>query len=469
MYCKDYERLRKEYPLFRYKDFKLFKEGSVINIEYRFATEGLCEFRPKITIETDNLNIINDFSSKTAQRIVFLLGMVEAVSYLKAALSPVMKVECGYLSEDEKFFFKKLYFNGLGEFFYKNGVKTDFNDFLEIECEIHQNLNQDKENNFSESLKPESAKISGYSLIPVGGGKDSAVAIELVKKVTPKILFFTINDQKARTDTVKAAGYHEKDIVKTKRTIDKNLLELNKRGFLNGHTPFSGIVAFLSFYCAYILGCENIILSNESSANDSNIEGENINHQYSKSFEFENDFLNFSENIVNNIKYFSILRPFSEIQIAKYFCRFDKYLYTFRSCNKGSKENKWCLNCPKCLFVFGVLSPFLPYEKLVSVFGGDMLNDPEMEKDFDGLTGLAPVKPFECVGTAREFNYALSLTLKKLIENHEKIPFLLKKFADNFDLNKILSENIMKNFDKRNFVPKKFSEALKEFYDYVGK
>ena len=74
-------------------------------------------------------------------------------------------------------------------------------------------------------------------------------------------------------------------------------------------------MAFLGLYCAYLIGAENIVLSNESSANESNIEGTSINHQYSKSFEFETDFNNYVEqNITKDIKYFSVLRAFNEMQ-----------------------------------------------------------------------------------------------------------------------------------------------------------
>ncbi len=455
---KKYAELRTAYPVFSYKGYSLTSDNGNIYISYDFETNGLASFRPEIRIETGNLDIVNPFDSPVGRKIVFSLGMVEAVSYLKATCSPIMKVDCGYLDEDDKKWWKKLYYNGLGEFFHKNGIDADFDSFLTVECS--------GENTES---KNEKINLSGHSLIPVGGGKDSAVTAEIVKKHSPDILFFTVNSQKARTDTVLASGYGEESIIKTHRKISPELLALNKRGFLNGHTPFSAIVAFLSLYCAYITGSENIILSNESSANESNIEGKSVNHQYSKSYEFEKDFTSYvGKNILNGIRYFSILRPFGELQIAKEFCRYKKYFYIFRSCNAGSKNNSWCCNCPKCLFVYGILSAFLSQDKLEDIFGENMLDKENMEADFNGLVGLSPIKPFECVGTVREIKFALAAAMKKLGKKNEKIPFLLKKFGENFNADEILSEPLLKDFNAEHNIPAEFLPVVREMYDYVS-
>lgn len=455
---KNYTDLRKDFPVFRYKSYSLTGDDDNIYISYDFETEGLTSFRPEIRIDKRDLPIINDFDSPIGRKIIFSLGMVEAVSYLKATCSPIMKVECGYLDEDSRNWWKKLYFGGLGEFFFRNGIDASFDDFLTIDCSGEDIDTTD-----------EKAEFSSYSVVPVGGGKDSAVTAELVKKEHPEILFFTVNSQKARTDTVLSAGYGEKDIIKTYRKISPELLELNKQGFLNGHTPFSAIVAFLSLYCAYLTGSKNIILSNEASANESNIAGSNVNHQYSKSYEFEKDFTEYAaKNIFDGIRYFSILRPFNELQIAAEFCRHESYLYNFRSCNAGSKNNVWCCKCPKCLFVYGILSAFLPQEKLTDIFGENMLDKPEMEADFDGLVGLSPVKPFECVGTVSEIKYAIAVCAKKLLKEEKALPLLVKKFTEKFDIDKILEEPIMNEFNEINNIPQEFQSAVKEMYSYVS-
>ena len=218
--------LREKYDSFVYRGFSLEKAEDEIRISFDFEVEGLTKFRPETRIKTDNLNIVNDFSSPVGKNLVFSLGMVELISYWKATCSKNVKIECGLLSDEQISFWKKLCFNGLSEFFYRNGIETDIDSFMNIS---------------SSGERRETAEnivLTGKNIIPVGGGKDSAVTAELMSDRRLMNMFFTVNDQQARTETVKAAGYKEENIIKTYRTISPELLELNKRGFLNGHTPF---------------------------------------------------------------------------------------------------------------------------------------------------------------------------------------------------------------------------------------
>ena len=236
---------------------------------------------------------------------------------------------------------------------------------------------------------------------------------------------------------------------------------------MNGHTPFSAIVAFLSFYCAYLVGARDIVLSNESSANESNIAGTEVNHQYSKSYAFECDFAKYAErNLLPDIRYFSLLRPFSELQIAKQFAAYPQYHETFRSCNRGSKQNIWCAKCAKCLFVFSILSPFLPYDRLCALFGADMLDDGSLLADFDGLCGFSAVKPFECVGTVSEIVFALHKSVAQFREAGRPLPVLLQHFADT--AGEYTGENLLLDYNPKNNVPDEFFEAVKEMYEYVS-
>lgn len=451
---------RNMYTEFIYKSYEIQQGENEITLSFNFEIPGLCEFRPATVIKTGSLKTVNPIDSENAKQIVFSLGLCECVSYFKAVLPKRLTVKCGYLSEDDKKWWKKLYFNGLGEFLYRNSIETREDELIDIITE-------------EKNIRPQTVPFntSEYSVIPIGGGKDSAVTVSLLKKQEKdKLLFFTVNDQQARTDTVISAGYTEKNIIKTYRTIDKNLLELNKKGFLNGHTPFSAIVAFLSAYCAYITGAENIILSNEASANESNIEGLSVNHQYSKSYEFEKDFSSYITKKSNaDIKYFSLLRPFNELQIAKYFSGLPEFHKVFRSCNAGSKKNIWCAKCPKCLFVYCILSPFIEKNKLDEIFGGCMTDKKELLEDFKGLAGLSPVKPFECVGTVSELKYALDLTVKSYEKQGIELPYLLAfyKNADNADFQNG-NEKFLEDFNSEHGIPDKFIPAVKEMYEYVS-
>lgn len=453
-----FEELRSNYETFVYEGFDAEREDSSINITYNFKIEGLCEFHPTLRVNTENMDVINPWNEGAGQEIIFSMGLVELVSYWKSACCPKVRIECGALSEEDKRWWKKLYFNGLGEFFYRNCVETDFDSFMEIECEERK------------SNTPFEIKTAGLNLIPVGGGKDSNVTLELLSDLKEQNRCYMINPGGARSRSAACAGYGEEDIYFVKRTIDRELLELNRQGFLNGHTPFSAVVAFSALYCAYLSGGEYIILSNESSANEANISGTEINHQYSKSYEFEEDFRDYvRRNITDKIYYFSLLRPFSELQIAKMFTKSEKYFDVFQSCNLGSKTDVWCAECPKCLFVYSILSPFMEPKRLAGIFGRDMLDAEDMKETFRGLVGLSPVKPFECVGTVSEIVYALSLTAEKYKKEGRSLPVLLKYFSENFETEKIAEgQAMLRELNGEHAVPEKFKKYITEMYKYVS-
>lgn len=388
---KNFETLRNEYKEFIYKEYKIFEDENFIKIEYRFEIPNLQVFTPTIEIEKRNIKFEN-VDKNIIKNIVFNIGMVEALSYWKCACPKKMIVKCGNLNIEQIQWFKKLYYYGLGEYRYINNINISMDKMIEIECDCK---NEYKLNIDEMELKKE---LKG-TLIPIGGGKDSCVTLELLKQNKEDNLCIMIGGKSPSIEAAKIAGYEEK-IVHIKRTIDKNLLELNKKGFLNGHTPFSSMLAFLAYLIATLTAKKYIALSNESSANESNIEGEKINHQYSKSFEFEQDFREYAHKYLKtNMEYFSMLRPLNELQIAMLFARNEEYHKIFRSCNVGSKTIpwEWCGNCPKCLFVYIILSPFLYKDKLADIFKQDLFEKQELLNTFIELCGYGKTKPFECV------------------------------------------------------------------------
>lgn len=326
---------------------------------------------------------------------------------------------------------------------------------LEIEVKTKEEYKLNYEN-FEEST------LKG-TLIPIGGGKDSCVTAELLSEEKDDNLCLIIGGKEPSVKTAEIAGYKDK-IIYVKRTIDKNLLEINKRGFLNGHTPFSAVLAFLSYIIAYLTGKKYIALSNESSANESNIEGEKINHQYSKSFEFEQDFREYVDKYLKaKVQYFSMLRPLNELQIGMLFSKCEKYHEIFRSCNVGSKSVpwEWCGNCPKCLFVYIILSPFLYKNKLLKIFKEDLFEKESLLNIFIELCGYGKTKPFECVGTFEEVNFAISKTIQSLNKNNIQLPYLLNYYNANYKLANT-QEDIIKRYNEENNLPKEFDKIIKE-------
>ncbi len=282
--------------------------------------------------------------------------------------------------------------------------------------------------------------------------------MDLLKDYRDKSYAFRIGIKEVPMKAAEIAGFSIEEIIEVKRNIDKNVLDLNAKGFLNGHTPFSAMVAFLTYLIAFLTGKKYVALSNEDSANESNVDGEKINHQYSKSLEFENDFRWYAENYLKaGVEYFSMLRPISELQIAMLFSKLEAYHPIFNSCNVGSKKEpwKWCCNCPKCLFVYTILSPFLYKEKLVKIFGEDLFEKEELLQTFIELCGYGETKPFECVGTYEEIKYAITETMKKI---PGKLPVLLEYYNNNFEKS---NANLLDYYNENNNLPEEFAKILK--------
>ena len=444
---------RKNYPTFIYHSFDIVDLGKSIRLSFDYEIPGLTSFHPWIEINKDDRDV--DVNDSFFRYLVFHIGLIELVSYFKCTCSPNVIIEAGYLSEEQISWFKKLYYYGLGEFLYLNHIDISEDDLMNIQC----------------ASFPQTISIPHYqgvgNLVPIGGGKDSLVSLELLKDYYKDNHCFIINPKPVTTSCAEAGGYQSDRIIGVKRINDKNLINLNQRGFLNGHTPFSAVVAFLSYLTAYIYGKKYIVLSNEASANEATVLDTKINHQYSKTYEFENDFNCYTQKFFGiDIHYFSLLRPLSEFQIALLFSNYPKYHFIFRSCNVGSKNEKWewCCHCPKCLFVYIILSPFLYPDKLVSIFGEDLYSNKELLPIFLELLGYSETKPFECVGTYGEARYAVSLTIQKL---GDQLPYLLSYYKEHYPLE--LSTHFEREFNTEHNLPKEFEEILrKELSHYVS-
>lgn len=449
----EFDKFRSEYKEFYYNSFSLTEDRDAIFLEYDFEIPGLTSFNPKIKILKKNMNF-KSIDTVYAKNMAFNIGMIELISYWKCCCSPKIIVKCGFLDNNQINFWKKIYFYGLGELFFTNNIKTDIESFVNIEC-----LKNDNEFNYK-AIEDES---DGY-IVPIGGGKDSVVTLETLKINKNRDFALIINPKPVTRKCAEIAGLADNNIIEVYRSIDKRLIDLNSKGFINGHTPFSAMLAFVSYFVAYLLSKKYIALSNENSANESNVVGEKINHQYSKSFEFECDFENYASNYLKApVKYFSFLRPLNELQIAKIFSKHEKYHLTFKSCNVGSKEKDWiwCCNCAKCLFAYIILSPFLYKTKLVNIFGEDLFEKESLLETFIELTGNGKTKPFDCVGTYEEVNFAISKTIENLEKSNADLPILLKYYKNNFGLVD-MSEDITKRFNEENNLTEEQSDMLRK-------
>ena len=302
--------LREKYPEFSYNWYKIEENENEYKITYEFEIKGLSKFNPTWTIPKMDKSKNNIPNKELLENMVFNLGMVELVSYWKITCAPHVTVKNIYLSQKQIDWWKKLYFYGLGEFFYKNNIKTNIDEFMNITAGTNKLLKS--EINISD-------EFTG-ALVPIGGGKDSIVTLNVIKDDFANNMCYVINPRGATEETAETAGYGENKRCYVKRTLDKNMLELNKQGYLNGHTPFSSIVAFSALIVAYLNKKKYIVLSNEASANESTIYEEEVNHQYSKSYEFEQDFNEYvKENILEKESLKETMEMLSGIQKNKPF------------------------------------------------------------------------------------------------------------------------------------------------------
>ena len=465
---KQYLSLREQYPRFAYRGYEIEENDSCLKITYRFETLGLSEFAPVWVFPKAEGDCRRWSEDRLMQDMIFSLGMVELISYWKIACPPTVTVEAGRLNQDQIDWWKDLYFNGLGEFFYVNGIKeADPNHFMDIQCAGQLKApctDQYKERH--EECGVETVGKDNGVLVPIGGGKDSAVTLELLRLAGKPVCAYIINPRGATIHTTEVAGLDAAHVISAKRTLDSNMLELNCQGYLNGHTPFSALVAFSGIIAARMHGLTMVALSNESSANESTVQGSTVNHQYSKSFKFEEDFHYYQTTYLKgSAYYFSMLRPLSEFQIARFFAGQKQYHGIFRSCNAGSKTDSWCGHCPKCLFVYLILSPFLKPQEVRDIFGRNMLDDWDMKETLDQLIGIEEEKPFECVGSRDEINTAIVLTIKGLEEAGEALPCLLSyyKTTDLYQTFRTRGDQYSTYYDGNNLVPDDLAGLVRKY------
>ena len=417
----DYKELRTKYPEFYYKSYKWKIVGNNLSLSFQFSA-GEYIFNPKIVFKDIDIEKISKIGAGL-DNLVFSIGMVELLSYWKAFCSPKIIIESGRLDDYQIKWWHDLLMNGMGQFFYENKI-----DFSEPSFVSYVSSNEGKVVN---PINITSNKI----LVPVGGGKDSSVTIEILSNNFDDVSAFLLNPSKASIETVKLSGSSSLIV---KRELDSKIFELNEKGFLNGHTPFTTFLSFCSILSGVIGNFGTVAFSNERSSDEENVNfnGVKINQQYSKNFDFENKFREYNKRYLSNINYFSFLRPLYDIQIAKIFSKFNKYFSVIRSCNVGQKTDSWCGKCPKCLSTFILFYPFLKEETL-KMFGKNLLEDKDLEPLLKALTNDQEVKPFECVGTRHELRVALGIDKDEAIlsswntENNlpEEYETVLKKYV----------------------------------------
>lgn len=443
-----HQDLKTKHPAIHYRNYSYSwdKSSQNLTIKFDFLLEPDLAFTPESTIRFSQ-----PVKSKPIDNLVFHLGLIELLSYWKAAAPDQVVIHSGSLSTEQIKWWQKLFRLGMGEYFATNNLKIFTPDII---CK-------------AEFISSSSSVISepNGNLILVGGGKDSCVTLDSFKHQKSNNVLL-VNPTPAALKTSQIAGFTRP--IRVERQIDPHLINLNQQGYLNGHTPFSAYLSFLSLIVAELLNFKYILASNEQSANEptTNYHGQPVNHQYSKSFEYESDFRNYtSQFLTTTSEYLSFLRPLYELQIAKVFSRLHSYHSSFVSCNVGGSKGIWCCQCPKCLFNYLILSPFLEESVLAKIFKDNLLHNQQLAPLMNSLISPKLSKPFECVGTQKESLIAAYLLMEKIQQTQEPLPYLIQLIkSDILSQPRIQSQtqDLLTQFTSKHHLPSPYQKMLKQ-------
>ena len=409
--------LRYRFPEFVFESYSFYRNADGIKVDYIYKL-GQYTFQPSISIPTEDIRN-EEIDDQFLDYLFFNFGIVNAMHYYKLAIPPVFRINADYIDDTQKAFFQKIFYGELAEFLYNNNLQIPFDHFMTIEC-ADKPATERQNYDFK-------TKLAG-NLSPVGGNKNSVVTLETLQPMHEQNLCFLYhfgqNDSNAAaTDCVKEAGYGLESVVDFNVTNDPQLETLVQQGFYGGRTATSAYFAFASYIMAYLNKIQNIVLSNN--AFDGN------NHQFSKSYGFEQDMQNYINTYFTpGVRYFSILRCINDYRIFQKFIRYPLYLKAFGGCPNHTDEQRWCGHCGRCLYNYLMLYPLVDHDKLKEVFGGELLNDQRLAATLVNLVTYGSSNPFNFVSTREEVVYSLQLALAQAHANNQTPPALWQYFRD---------------------------------------
>jgi len=388
---------------FRYDGFDI--DRSVGRLDCHYSVGGR-RFTERFLLGPEG-----DWRAPAVDAAAALLYLLAGVSYYKTSAPSVVDTGELALTAGERRALATFLVDGLGEFAHRNHLDLSA---LEV---TGPTLGRRHPAGFD--------PVGDRPLVPFGGGIDSIVTAETVRRRHPDTSLFVVSRPGDRFEAIeRPAAVSGLPVVRAERQLDPQVLASSELGLLNGHVPVTAVISGVALLAAVVGGHRAVVMSNERSASAATLvaSGRAVNHQWSKGAPFEAGLRRaVADSIGTGLEYFSLLRPYSELWVARRFADLEQYLPVFRSCNRAFTQDParrldhWCGRCDKCCFVDLVLAPFVPAARLRSVFGGaEPLDDPSLADRFRALLDVGGAqKPFECVGDTDECRTALALARRR--------------------------------------------------------
>jgi hypothetical protein len=187
--------------------------------------------------------------------------------------------------------------------------------------------------------------------------------------------------------------------------------ERGVRSVTAAETPAS---LFGALPLALAQGYRVLALAHERSANVGNLvwqrTGEEVNHQWGKSYEAERLLADYVQAELADVEYTSVLQPVFDPVIFHLLNRDLAAVAATHSCNVAKP---WCRRCAKCAYVWLGYMAYLPRDTVDAIFGENLLDVPENQLFFRQMLGLEAHTPFECIGQIDEVRLAFELCRRK--------------------------------------------------------
>jgi hypothetical protein len=334
-----------------------------------------------------------------AQAVGRVLAAVDALSYWKAAASPRLCFD--FVLPGSLDWWQRFVAGGMAEFLWQNGLDPDWLPALDATG--------------FEPLPEASEASDDDALLLHSGGKDSIVSGLLLAATGRRVRPVTYQPTAEATAVVAASappGGWAAPPATIGRGFDRQLLDLNAAGHLNGHTPYSAWLAVAAAAAAELAGAGRVAAGNSASDDEANITGTwrgdewSVNHQWSKSAAFEVAWAELAGDGAGGRRYASPLRPMLELAVVAGIVATDPPGTRHAlSCNRSAKAGRpgeWCGRCPKCAWMAVAIGALAGRDAAVARLRVDVMADPANGPLVAQMCGRRGPIPFECAGLPAE-------------------------------------------------------------------